>query len=212
MAIAGFAMAFFAIWCAWLNFTWFGSAYDNDDVVYRLLTIVQIFGVLALASGIPLVFQGSFTVTVVGYVIMRVALVLQWLRAAAHDPARRATCLRYAGGIVVVQLAWVGYLWVAHEEALRLPVFALLAVAELAVPVWAERAGLTSWHPHHIAERYGLFFIIVLGETILSATVAVSSALADPGARAGVVVVVASSVLIVFSCWWLYFSREAARC
>lgn len=121
----------------------------------------------------------------------------------------RATCLRYAGGIVVVQLAWVGYIWVAHEEALRLPVFALLAVAELAVPVWAERAGLTSWHPHHIAERYGLFFIIVLGETILSATLAVSSALADPGARAGVVVVVASSVLIVFSCWWLYFSREA---
>jgi low temperature requirement protein LtrA len=76
--------------------------------------------------------------------------------------------------------------------------------------VWAERTGRTSWHPHHIAERYALFFIIVLGETILSATLAVSSAFSDPAVRAGLVLVVVGSVLVVFSCWWLYFSREAA--
>lgn len=208
--VVGFLMAFFAIWWAWLNFTWFASAYDNDDVLYRLLTILQILGVLVLAAGIPLVFDGHFTVVVVGYVIMRVGLVLQWLRAARHDPARRATCLRYAAGIVVVQVAWVSFIWIAEVEALRLPAFVLFALADMAVPVWAERRGMTTWHPHHIAERYGLFFIIVLGETILSATTAVTSALADPAARLGVGVVVVSSVLIVFSCWWLYFSREAA--
>ena len=36
------------------------------------------------------------------------------------------------------------------------------------MPVWAERAGPTTWHPHHIAERYGLFTLIVLGESILA--------------------------------------------
>ena len=208
--VIGFAMAFFAIWWAWLNFTWFGSAYDNDDVVYRLYTILQILGVLVLASGIPGVFEGHFATVVGGYVVMRVGLVLQWLRAARHDPVHRQTCLRYAAGIVVVQLAWLSFPWLAQVEVLRLPGFLLFALADMAVPVWAERAGMTTWHPHHIAERYSLFFIIVLGETILSGTTAIGSGLADPEARVGVAVVVLSSVLIVFSCWWLYFSRDVA--
>jgi len=207
----GFVMAFFAIWWSWLNFTWFGSAYDNDDVVYRLFTILQIVGVLVLAAGIPSVFEGHFGVVVIGYVVMRIGLVLQWLRAARHDPAHRRTCLRYALGIVLVQLAWLSFPWLGLLDALRLPAFMLFAVAELAVPLWAERAGSTTWHPHHIAERHGLLFIIVLGETILSATTAISAAFADPEARAGVIVVGTSSVLIVFSCWWLYFSRPAGE-
>jgi low temperature requirement protein LtrA len=207
----GFGMAFFAIWWAWLNFTWFASAYDNDDVVYRLLTILQIVGVLVLAAGVPAVFEGSVTVVVIGYVVMRVGLVLQWLRAARHDPVHRRTALRYAAGIVTVQLAWIAFIWVAEVEVLRVPCFVLLALADMAVPVWAERSGMTTWHPHHIAERYSLFFIIVLGETILSASTAISSAFGDPGDRTGVAVVAASSVLIVFSCWWLYFSRDVAE-
>ncbi len=44
--IVGFFMVFFAIWWAWVNFTWFASAYDVDDLLYRLLTFVQIVGVL----------------------------------------------------------------------------------------------------------------------------------------------------------------------
>ena len=80
------------------------------------------------------------------------------------------------------------------------------------VPPFAERAGLTTWHPHHIAERYGLFFIIVLGETILSSTVAVQQGFTvGPERRGNVALVTAGGVLIVFSLWWLYFSRNAGR-
>jgi low temperature requirement protein LtrA len=81
---------FFAIWWAWVNFTWFASAYDTDDVAYRLLTFVQIVGVLILAAGVPAAFvHGDFTVMTIGYVVMRVALVTQWLRAAHGDPSGR---------------------------------------------------------------------------------------------------------------------------
>src|SRR3954463_3173650 len=45
-SLLGFVMVFFAIWWAWMNFTWFASAYDTDDVPYRLLTLVQMAGVL----------------------------------------------------------------------------------------------------------------------------------------------------------------------
>lgn len=211
-AVLGYAMSFFAISWAWLTFTWFGSAYDNDDVVYRLLTILQILGVLVLAAGIHGISEGRFVAPVTGYLIMRVGLIVQWLRAARHDPDRRVTCLRYAVGTAVVQAGWVGYIWVAPHESLRLPAFAILVLAELAVPMIAERAGITPWHPHHIAERYSLFFIIVLGETIAASTTAVQQAFA-PGAhgQAQVVLVMVSGVLIVFSLWWTYFGHEAGE-
>src|SRR3712207_3424897 len=88
---------------AWINFTWFASAYDTDDWVFRLATMVQMFGVLVLALGLPEMFasvdEGDVVdnrVMVAGYVVMRVALVFQWLRAARQDPARRRACFTYA--------------------------------------------------------------------------------------------------------------------
>ena len=151
-AVLGYAMAFFAIWWAWLNFSWFASAYDNDDVGYRLLTILQIVGVLTLAAGITTFAEGMdegeahFGLIIVGYVIMRVGLVLQWLRAAHNDPARRRTCRRYALGVVVVQVGWVAFYPASHVPSLVLPLFVLLVVCELLVPAWAERTGRTV-HP-----------------------------------------------------------------
>ena len=89
--ILNYLVVFFAIWWPWMNFTWFASAYDTDDVQYRLLTFVQIAGVLVVAAGVPAAFERQdFTVMVVGYVIMRIALVAQWLRAAREDPVGRA--------------------------------------------------------------------------------------------------------------------------
>src|SRR5688500_13988013 len=55
--LIGYAMVFFAIWWAWMNFTWFASAYDNDDVPYRLLVFVQITGALIVAGGVPAMFE-----------------------------------------------------------------------------------------------------------------------------------------------------------
>lgn len=204
-----FAMAFFAIFWAWLNFAWFASAYDNDDVAYRLLALLQITGSLVLAAGIPRMFDDDFTLGVTGYIIMRIALVALWSRAARNDPPRRATALRYAGGIVLVQCCWVVFLFLPEEAAL--PAFLLFMVAEMAVPAIAERAGGTPWHADHVAERYGLFFIIVLGETILSATIAIQSALDAGSSTDELIKVVGGGVLIVFSLWWLYFCRDDAE-
>ena len=63
------------------------------------------------------------------------------------------------------------------------------------IPVWAERVNMTPWHPHHIAERYGLFTIIVLGESVLAATTAFVVSQDGVGAlvRASIVVAIVSA-------------------
>ena len=94
--ILGYLVVFFGIWWAWMNFTWFASAYDTDDVPYRIATFVQIAGALILAAGVPRAFaDGDYRITVTGYVVMRVALGGQWLRAAASNGgAHRTVALR----------------------------------------------------------------------------------------------------------------------
>jgi hypothetical protein len=89
--------------------------------------------------------------------------------------------------------------------------FLLFALCELGVPLWAERAGKTSWHPHHIAERYGLLTLIVLGESVLSATEAVQSALEASASSWQLLSLGAGGLLIVFSIWWIYFEHPAQR-
>ncbi|MEV6107863.1 low temperature requirement protein A [Streptomyces sp. NPDC051940] len=206
--VTGFVMAFFAIWWAWMNFTWFASAYDTDDVPYRLAVFVQMTGALVIAAGVPRAMDSKdFGVVTLGYVIMRLAAVPQWLRAAAGDPEHRTACLRYAAGISVVQLGWVVRL--ALPETAGLWAFPVLVAAELAVPYFAEHRQATTWHPHHIAERYGLFTIIVLGESILASTVAVQQALDDDVHIEDLATTAIGGLFIVFSMWWLYFSKSS---
>lgn len=205
-AVTGYLFVFFGIWWAWMNFTWFASAYDTDDVPYRLLTLVQIAGVLVYAAGIARVFdRNDWAVAVLGYVVMRAALITQWLRAAHAAPGpARATALRYAAGVALCQLCWIGMLVAPLDTRHRL--FLVFVLAELSVPVLAERAAQTSWHPHHIAERYGLFTLIVLGESVSAATVAVQAAFDASSQLEVLLPIAAGGLLIVFGAWWIYFA------
>ncbi len=99
-------MVFMAIWWAWMGFTWFASSFDTDDAAYRLKVLVQMIGVLVLAAGVSRAFNNQdFRLITIGYAIMRVGLVAQWLRAARADVAVRKEALRYAIGISVLQPA-----------------------------------------------------------------------------------------------------------
>ena len=208
--LPGYLLAFFAIWWAWMNYTWFGSAYDNDDALYRVLTLLQMVGALIFAGGIPGLFQGQTFLAVVGYATMRLPLCVQWLRAAQGDPARRATCLRYAGGVAGVQLLWIAnYLATAYgglPPELRWPALVVLVLLELAVPVWAETRGPpTPWHAHHIAERYSGFVIIILGESILGTANAVINLIQAQGLSTELMLVGLGGSLLAFALWWMYF-------
>ncbi|SIR54453.1 low temperature requirement protein A [Micromonospora avicenniae] len=207
LAVGRYLMVFFAIWWAWMNFTWFASAYDTDDDVYRITTFVEIAGALILASGVPRAFtEGDFATITFGYVVMRLATIVQWVRAAAGDPDHRRAALRYAGGVFVVQVGWL--LRLTLPDSWLAASFLVLALAEVLVPAVAERPGMTPWHPRHIVERYGLFTLIVLGEVVLVTSLAIQTGL-DAGDR-HLWSLAAAGTVIVFALWWLYFDRPAA--
>jgi low temperature requirement protein LtrA len=216
--LTAFLFATFAIVLAWINFTWFASAYDTDDWIYRITTMVQMVGVLILALGIAPFFASiehgehvNNAVLVAGYVVMRIALVAQWLRAAGQDPARRAACLTYAGIVSITQVFWVGTIFLPTSIPVTLTVWVILGAVELAVPRIAEsRSEGTPWHPHHIAERYGLLTIITLGEGVVGTVASLAAVVNESGWTSDAVMLVVAGTGLTFGMWWIYFSVPMA--
>ncbi|WP_159618810.1 low temperature requirement protein A [Arthrobacter zhaoguopingii] len=210
-SLIAFTMVFFTVWWAWMNFTWFASAYDTDDWGYRTAVFVQMSGALVLAAGVPRVFEGrGFGIVTAGYLIMRVGLISQWVRVARADGKGSRSAKRHAGGLIVLQIGWVALLAVPDMTAGMVGFFALAAL-ELCLPFWAESGHLNRWHPRHMADRHGLFTIIVLGESILSSVIGIQVAVGSGRQLADLTAVVVGGLLIVFALWWLYFDQPAAE-
>ncbi|GAB5080635.1 low temperature requirement protein A [Arthrobacter sp. AD-310] len=216
--LLGFGFAMFAVIWAWINFTWFASAYDTDDWVFRLVTMVQIVGVLILAMGIEPMFHSIVEghhvdnrVIVGGYVLMRLALVTQWVRASRQDPARRETCLRYAKYLAAVQLGWIAMLVFGTDIFTTFLLVIPLIVLEMLTPYAAERKDRTPWHAHHIAERYGLLAIIALGECLIGAIETLRAIVANHGWSIDAALVGFGGTALAFGMWWVYFMLPAGR-
>ncbi|BBX30755.1 membrane protein [Mycolicibacterium mageritense] len=216
--LVGFGFAAFAIWWAWMNFTWFASAFDTDDWVFRAMTMLQMVGVIILALGLPQMFASvehgghvDNTVLVAGYVVMRIALVGQWLRAARQDPEHRTACLTYAAAVTVAQIGWIVQIF-AHTSVVVFFVTAVvLVIVEMSGPYLAERRmGGTPWHAHHIAERYGLLAIIALGEGVVGTVASLTAAVGEHGWTTDAILLVVAGTGLTFGMWWVYFLVPAA--
>jgi low temperature requirement protein LtrA len=217
--LIGFGFATFGICWAWINFSWFASAYDTDDWAFRLATMVQMIGVIILALGLPQVFRSldegdhiDNGVSVAGYVVMRVAMLFLWLRAARQDPPRRRACQTYAVTIGVAQVGWV-LLVLAHTTVDVFFMWAALGILiEMVGPVVAERGkGGTPWHAHHIAERYGLLTIITLGEGVIGTVASLGAVVESQGWSRDAVLVAIAGTGLTFGMWWTYFMVPSAE-
>jgi low temperature requirement protein LtrA len=212
-AIGAYAFAVFAITWAWLNFSWFASAYGNDDALFRIATIVQMVGVVILIFGLPVSFEATQhghspnnALMVIGYVIMRIPLMMLWLRASREDSEHRSIGVAYALVIGVAQLGWILIAVLPIRTLVSVTALVLLAAAELTAPVVVEnRFGRPPWNAGHVAERFNLLTLITLGEVIAATTAAVGALVGQQGWSVAAVVVASSGLTLAAAMWWAYF-------
>ncbi|MDM7856553.1 low temperature requirement protein A [Cellulomonas alba] len=212
-AAVAFLFVAFAVCWAWVSFSWFASAFDTDDWSFRVATLVQMVGVLVVALGAPAVFDSighgerlDNGIVVAGYVVMRVAMLAQWARVAREDAIWRRTAVTMAASIGVAQVGWVLVAVTRPPSGVLLPALVVLYALELGGPVAAQRVGgLPPWNAHHIAERYGLFALITLGEVVLGTITAVSAVVGRAGWSVEAVLVVVAGTGLAFGMWWSFF-------
>jgi low temperature requirement protein LtrA len=201
-----FSLLFLLIWWAWLGHTNFSTRFDTDDLVQRALTALQIFlvAVMAINSTGALDSRDSAGFAA-AYSAMRFVLVAQYWRATPIRKARALTS-RYATGAGVAATLWLVSAFV--PPPVRYWMWSLALFIDIGTPIVFTRHLVDVPHDAaHLPERYGLFSIILLGESMVAvmtgmahqeywSTAAASSAVLGMG--------------LVFAIWWWYFDSAEA--
>jgi len=195
-----FAGLFVPVWWGWMGYTWYATAFDTDDVVFRLAMLGAMLSVIVLSAGIPGVADGRSTGFVLAYAALQLLLVGLFARSWRHVPAARPLSSRYAIGDALGAAVWLASLLAAPSA--RPWLWGLGMVVLMTAPVLAVRAlEAQAFDSGHIPERYGLFTLIVLGESIVAAT----AGAADTHGQLGAALIAVAGFVVAACVWWVYF-------
>jgi low temperature requirement protein LtrA len=165
--LARYAFLFMLIWWAWNGHTIFLNRFDSDDLVQRALTLVQMFAVAAMAVNAKDALDSrSSAGFAAAYAAMRFVLVAQYVRARGVPTARNLTT-RYAVGYGVAAVLWLVSSVVPVPS--RFWLWAAALAIDLGTPLATTRHTLrVPPDTAHLPERFGLFTIILLGESMVA--------------------------------------------
>jgi low temperature requirement protein LtrA len=200
---ARFACLFVAVSWAWTGFTVYANRFDTDDLIYRLAKAAAALAVAAMAIEIPRVMagDGGTVVFAAGFAVVRFLLVALYIRARLHisEQGRRLT------DIYIAAFSFTAGLWLVSilvPGPYRFILWGVALAMDLCVPPYAWRTlGGTPIVVSHVTERFGVFFIVVLGQSVAAVVAAVAGFQFSFEAW-----VLAVACFVTALClWWIYF-------
>jgi low temperature requirement protein LtrA len=201
-----FAALFGLVWWSWVSLTLYANRFDHDDVVYRLYKLASMAAVIGMAASASEATGDRFGIFVGCQLLLRLMLGLQYHRAYRHvreaRPLARLYLLGAAGGAPL----WAVSLLVPRPVGFAL--WGAAVLVEALVPLLATRHSTdVPLHVDHLPERFALFVILVLGESVAG----IAHGLHDAEwARPAIPVAVLAFVLAA-ALWWSYFDLAGAR-
>lgn len=192
---------FVLIWWAWLGHTFYSTRFDTDDLLQRGLTLIQIFTAVVMAANAKDALDSRNSAGFgAAYAGMRIVLVLQYLRARRIAETRTLTT-HFATGYGAAAVLWIAA--AVAPTNLRFWLWGAALAIDLGTPLLARRFN-HEFPPDaaHLPERFGLFTIILLGESVAGVMRGVESQETwSPAAATSAVL----GLVIAFSVWWWYF-------
>lgn len=205
-------IALLVVWWAWQYTTWVTNELDPESRLVRMLMLALMLAGLLLAIAIPEAFGAKGLLFAGAYVAIQVGrhLFLTFAAAAPGSPERERA------GRILIWFCAAGVLWLTGgfaEGDLRLWLWLAALTIDLGAPLLLFRVpgrpslGGEAWDisTSHFTERFGLFVIIALGESIILT----GAATAELDLSAAVVTAFAAAFLTTSALWWLYFTSVA---
>jgi low temperature requirement protein LtrA len=198
----GTAGLFVAVWWAWVGYTVYADRFDTDDLLHRVLVLAGMLAVIAMALSIHDALHGGAVQFALSFVAVRGIVLLLNARARRHAAAARPLLNLYLAAFSIGAALWLVSMFV--PEPARYVLWAVALTVELSAP-WVGRHQIAKApiHASHLVERFGLFTLIVLGESVIS----VAQGAADVDWTARTVAAALGGFVAVACLWWLYFDR-----
>lgn len=205
VGVVRFAPLFALIWWAWTGHAVFCTRFDTDDAIQRALTLVQMFAVAVMAANAKDALDSRESAGFgAAYAVVRFILVAQYFRAGQVREARPLT-RRYLAGHGIAATLWLASALVPAPE--RFWMWGVAFAIDLGTPWIAVRYSVAAPpDAAHLPERFGLFTLILLGESVVAVMQGIESQ-ADwtPAAAASAFL----GMAIAFVMWSWYFDGAA---
>jgi low temperature requirement protein LtrA len=199
----GFIALFIPLWWTWASYTFYADRYDTDDLGQRLLAVVQMASIAIMAASISGDEADSVTAFAAAFVLARIVLLTMYWRAFRHVVESRDLVRGYLSGFSVGGAFWLVSIWV--PDPARFVFWAIGLVIDFYTPFHLrERQKRIPLSVSHLPERFGLFTILVLGESFVAIVAALSHHEWDLSYTIAAIV----GVGLATSLWWLYFDNQ----
>jgi low temperature requirement protein LtrA len=198
----GTAGLFVAVWWAWVGYTVYADRFDTDDLLHRVLVLAGMLAVIAMALSVHDALHGGAARFALTFVAVRGIVLLLNARARRHAAAARPLLNLYLVVFSIGASLWLVSVFV--PEPARYVLWGVALTIELSAP-WVGRHQIAKApiHASHLVERFGLFTLIVLGESVIS----VAQGAADVDWTVRALAAAVGGFVAVACLWWLYFDR-----
>jgi low temperature requirement protein LtrA len=197
-----FVGLFAPVWWTWTTYAYVADLFDADEGPFRFVLIGAMLFAAGLAATIPTAFDGRTGAFVIAYAPLRADLIVIYIWAWITDERLRRLVGIHAVGFGIGGAIWLGSLLVAAPA--RYAIWALAIAVDLATGLVAYlRDDDVPRHRSHMPERFGLFTLIVLGESVIALSAA--TARFSWTFPAGLTAVLGFGVAAAL--WWMYFAR-----
>lgn len=206
------SLVLLVVWWSWNYTTWVTNELDPESVVTRLLLIGLMLASLLMAIAIPDAFGDKALLFACSYVGMQIGRHTFLAFAAA----RPRTIERERAGRILTWFALAGMFWISGafvDGSARVTLWIIALVVDYSAPLvlyWVParpRLSGATWEvgTEHFAERFQLFIIVALGESI----VITGATTSELDLNRPTILAFGVAFLISASLWWLYFSVVA---
>jgi low temperature requirement protein LtrA len=211
---AGFARAMLVlalVWWAWSAFVWATNAEAAGSRMVTVILLLATVAVFITGLALPRAFKSEATLFAASYAAVRLLHLVLYADASRQGNAAWSAIAGFATTVVIGMALLIGGSFTSGAP--RYALWAIAVAIDYAGPAWITRDRLRSLQRvavAHFAERYGLFVIICLGESI----VAIGAAATGNGTRAltaPLLIAVTLGLLITVAMWWTYFDRSATE-
>ncbi len=197
-----YAGLFIPLWWAWAGYTFYADRYDTDDLAQRSLAAAQIMAVAFMAASVGGEETDSSFAFAVAFIAARSILVLMYIRARRHVHETRELVTGYIVGHSVAIAVWAISLLVPEEP--RIVLWAVALAIDFYTPYRVRKIqAKVPFDVSHLPERFGLFTILVLGESIA----AVVAGLEHEGWKLAPFIGAILGIAIATGLWWIYFDN-----
>jgi low temperature requirement protein LtrA len=198
----GTAGLFVAVWWAWVGYTVYADRFDTDDLLHRALVLAGMLAVIAMALSVHDALHGGSAQFALTFVAVRGIVLVLNARARRHAAPARPLLNLFLSAFSTGAALWLVSVFV--PEPARYVLWGVALVIELSAPwVGHRQIARAPIHASHLVERFGLFTLIVLGESVIS----VAQGAADVDWTAATLAAAVAGFLVVAGLWWLYFDR-----